>query len=97
MTYDVVVGKVVSISIDKSDEAQLYHVIKETKIMYGPSEKFDMIKYLKKGTTVRLTGYTPDKEWARVMIYNGESGFVSYDSVKQGIGNEIPYGSSIIE
>ena len=65
--------------------------------MYGPSDDFDMIKVLDKGTTVRLTGVTPDREWARIMIDNGESGFIHYDTIKQGIGNEIPYGSSIIE
>ena len=94
---DVVVGKVMSIPVDKSDEAQLYHLIKEAKVMYGPSEDFDMIKVLGKGTTVRLTGFTPDREWARVMIDNGDSGFVDYKAIKQGKGNEIPYGSSIIE
>ena len=94
---DVVVGKVVSIPLDKSDKTMLYHLTEEAKVMYGPSKDFDVLKILKSSTTVRLTGYTPDKEWARVMIDNGESGFIKYDSIKQGIGKEIPYGSSIIE
>lgn len=94
---DVIVGKVISIPVDKSDEAQLYHLTKEAKVMYGPSEDFDMIKVLEKGATVRLTGFTPDKEWARIMIDNGDSGFINYKIIKQGKGNEIPYGSSIIE
>lgn len=94
---DVVVGKVISIPVDKSDDSQLYHLTEESKIMYGPSEDFDIIKVLKKGTTVRFTGFTPDKIWARVMIDNGESGFVAYEIIEKGIGNEIPFGSSIIE
>ena len=64
--------------------------------MYGPSEEFDAIKTLKKDTTVRFTGYTPDNVWARVMIDNGELGFVPFSCVEQGIGKEIPFGSKII-
>ena len=94
---DVVVGKVISIPVNKSDDTQLYHLLEEARVMYGPSDDFDMIKISKKGTTVRLTGLTPDKKWARVMIDNGDSGFVHYEIIKQGVGNEIPSGSAIIE
>ena len=94
---DVVVGKIMSIPLDKSDNSKLYHLLTKSKIMYGPSENFDVIKTLPAATTVRLTGYTPDKIWARVMIDNGETGFVHYENIKQGIGKEIPFGSSIIE
>ncbi len=94
---DVVVGKVISIPVNKSDDSQLYHLVEDTKIMYGPSDDFDVMKNISEGTTVRLTGITPDKKWARIMIDNGETGFVHHDVIKQGIGNEIPYESSIIE
>ena len=94
---DVVVGKVVSVPLDKSDDSKLYHLTEKTEVMYGPSEKFDIIKTLDAKTTVRLTGYTPDNIWARIMIDNGDSGFVYYKLIKQGIGKEIPFGSSIIE
>lgn len=94
---DVVVGKIMSIPVDKSDNSKLYYLTKESKIMYGPSADFDVIKILPLKTTVRLTGLTPDNIWARVMIDNGETGFVRYEDIKQGIGKEIPFGSSIIE
>lgn len=94
---DIVVGKVISIPVNKSDTSQLYHITAATRVMYGPSDDFDVLKDAQKGTTVRLTGITPDKKWARVMIDNGENGFVHYGLIKQGIGNEIPFGSSIIE
>ncbi len=94
---DVVVGRVMSIPINKADDTMLYHVIKESKIMYGPSDEFDVIKILAKNTTVRLTGKTPDNIWGRIMIDNGESGFVKFNVLQQGIGKEIPFGSSIIE
>ena len=94
---DVVVGKVISIPVNKSDDSQLYHLVEDTKIMYGPSDDFDVMKKISEGTTVRLTGITPDKRWARIMIDNGETGFVHHEIIKQGIGNEIPYESAIIE
>ena len=94
---DVVVGKIISIPVDKSDNSKLYHLIKTSKIMYGPSSDFDTIKTLAKSTTVRLTGYTPDNVWARVMIDNGETGFVYFEDIAQGIGSEIPFGSAIID
>lgn len=94
---DVVVGKIMSIPVDKSDETNLYHLTVSSKVMYGPSADFDIIKTLPEDTTVRLTGLTPDKVWARVMIDNGETGFVYFENIKQGIGREIPYGSAIIE
>lgn len=94
---DVVVGKIMSIPVDKSDQSKLYHLTRESKVMYGPSADFDVIKTLPAETTVRLTGLTPDNIWARVMIDNGETGFVHYQAIKQGIGKEIPFGSSIID
>lgn len=94
---DVVVGKVLSIPVDKSDNSKLYHLNKETKVMYGPSSDFDIVKTLAEGTTVRLTGYTPDNIWGRILIDNGESGFVKLSDIEQGKGNDIPFGSAIIE
>lgn len=94
---DVVVGKIMSIPVDKSDTSKLYHLVKTSKIMYGPSAYFDVIKTLPQSTTVRLTGYTPDNIWARVMLDNGEIGFIYFENIKQGIGKEIPFGSSITE
>ncbi len=92
---DVVVGKVLSIPVDKSDVSRLYHLKNEARIMYGPGENFDVLKNLPAGTTVRLTGKTPDNAWLRVMIDNGEMGFVRAGALEQGIGAEIPYGSEI--
>jgi hypothetical protein len=63
--------------------------------MYGPDKNFDVLAELSSGTTVRLTGYTPDEEWLRVMIDNGEMGFIPAGSLKKGIGKEIPENSKI--
>lgn len=93
---DVVVSKILSIPVDKGDDSKLYHLNQKTKIMYGPSEDFDVLKEAPAGTTVRLTGKSPDEIWSRIMIDNGEMGFVKADELTQGIGNPIPDYSEII-
>lgn len=92
---DMVVGKIIKIPVDLTDVSQLYHLKSEQKIMYGPSDDFDVMKKLKTGTTVRVTGITPDEEWYRIMLDEGEMGFVRKEHLVQGIGNDIPYGSQI--
>lgn len=96
-TNDVIVGNIMNIPVNKNDNSKLYHLKKNENIMYGPSDKFDILKKGKANQTVRLTGFTPDNVWARIMIDNGEMGFVHYQNIKQGKGDEIPYGSSIIK
>lgn len=97
LTDDMVVGKVINIPVDKTDVSKLYHFKKAAKIMYGPSDKFDVLKTAEADMTVRLTGITPDNVWARVMIDNGEMGFVRLEVIEKGRGAEIPFGSAIGE
>ena len=92
---DVVVSKIFNIPVDTYDTKMLYHLKYEVKIMYGPSDEFDVLTTGKRGQTVRVTGYTPDKEWFRVMLDNGEMGFITKQNLKKGIGLEIPSGSKI--
>ncbi len=94
---DVVVGKIMNIPVDRSDISNLYHLKAPTKIMYAPGDEFDVLKELAAGTTVRLTGRSPDNVWLRVMIDNGEMGFVRSETLEKGIGAEIPYGSEIFK
>lgn len=92
---DVVVSKVVSIPVDTEDLSQLYHLKNAVAVMYGPDQNFDVLAQLPARTTVRLTGYTPDEKWARIMIDNGEMGFVLHNDIRHGEGNPIPDGSHI--
>lgn len=93
---DVVVGKIINIPVDKGDERKLYHLNADAKIMYGPADDFDVLKNLPQGTTVRLTGRSPDDIWARVMIDNGEMGFIRLEMLRPGIGSPISEYSEII-
>ena len=93
---DLVTSKVFNIPIDKTDSKMLYHLTSTQSVMHGPSEKFDVVTKALKGQTVRLTGYTPDKLWFRIMLDNGEMGFIKRQYLKQGIGNEIPEKSQIV-
>lgn len=92
---DMVVGKVMSLEVDKGDASKLYHLKKDTSVMYGPSDDFDVMKELKAQTTVRITGITPDNIWYRIMLDNGETGFVRVNSLIKGIGKAIPDFSAI--
>ncbi len=94
---DVVVGKVLNIPVDKKDMSRLYHLKENSEVMYGPGDDFDVLKNIKANTTVRLTGVTPDNVWSRIMIDNGEMGFVRTEKIVSGVGSEIPYGSKIFE
>ncbi len=93
---DVVVSKIFSIPVDVTDGDKLYHLAKQTDIMYGPDSKFDVKNVGNQGQTVRVTGFTPDKSWYRIMIDNGEMGFVPAKALRRGVGTLPPSGSKII-
>jgi len=96
MTFDdVVVGKILNVPSSISDESMLFHTKSEAKVMYGPNDDFDVLTTLEEGHTVRITGYTPDEAWYRVMIDNGDSGFLRRRYLAKGIKNPIPKNSKI--
>ena len=92
---DMMVSKILNIPADTSSLNNLYHLKNAAKIMYGPSDEFDIITELRGQTTVRLTGKTPDNIWARIMLDNGEMGFVRLNNLSKGISKEIPADSKI--
>ncbi len=94
---DMVVAKIMDIRVDLNTLNMLYHVRKGRNIavMYGPSDKFDRLATLPEGKTVRVTGISPDKIWMRVMLDNGDMGFVHSETLEEGIGLPIPPDSKI--
>ncbi|MBR2300260.1 MAG: DnaJ domain-containing protein [Alphaproteobacteria bacterium] len=96
MADDMVGAKIFNIPVDKTDDKMLFHMTSNQNIMHGPSDKFDVLTKAVKGQTVRLTGYTADKIWYRIMLDNGQTGFIKGRYLKKGIGNLIPEKSQII-
>lgn len=94
---DVVVSKIFNIPVDTTDTKMLYHTTAEVNIMYGPSAEFDIMTTARLRQTVRVTGYTPDQEWYRVMLDNGEMGFIRKENLKPGMGRDIPENSKIFQ
>ncbi len=95
MFSDVAVSRIIDLPVNVYDTKRLYHTTEETKAMHGADKSFDVYKVVEKGTTVRITGYTPDQKWLRVMFDNGEMAFIEANKLEQGIGNEIPLWSKI--
>lgn len=92
---DVAVARIFDIPVDIHDKSKLYHVTQNTQAMHGADRSFDVYGTVEQGTTVRLTGYSSDKEWYRVMFDNGEMAFIESSNLQQGIGKEIPLWSKI--
>lgn len=93
----MIVAKIFNIPVDISDTSMLYHLKKSVDVMYGPSENFDILQKAAKNQTVRVTGYTPDQTWYRIMLDSGEMGFVKKDVLQRGVGTDIPQGSKIFD
>lgn len=93
---DMVVAKILDIRDDLSSSRMLFHLkTASAKVMYGPSDNFDVLTVLKDKATVRVTGISPDKAWLRIMLDNGDEGFVHADVLAEGIGAPIPSNSKI--
>lgn len=92
---DVAVAKIFDIPVDVYDKQKLYHLTDDATAMHGADKSFDIFKTIEKGTTVRLTGYTADQKWYRVMFDSGEMAFIEASKLTQGIGNPIPLWSKI--
>ena len=94
---DVVVAKIIDIRSDSNSMNMLYHVKSgySVKVMYGPSDDFDILTILKNEATVRVTGVSPDKEWYRITLDNGDMGFVHSKDLSEGIGAPVPQNSQV--
>lgn len=93
---DVVVSKIFSIPVNVADDSKLYHFSQDTEIMYGPGEEFDVMANGQKDQTVRITGFTLDKSWYRVMLDSGEMGFVPDKILRRGAKTPPLDGSKIV-
>lgn len=92
---DQVETHVLQVDVDYYDDTYLYHLKNDGEIYYGPDRRYDLLKKGTGGQTLRVLGYTTDKRWFKVMIDNGDTGFVHQSNLEKGIGNPIPPRSKI--
>ena len=92
---DQVETRIIKIDGGKTDDAVFYHLKDNVEIYYGPDNRYDVLLEGVKGQTVRLVGYTPDKKWFKIIIDNGEAGYVNRKNLEKGIGNPIPVRSKV--
>ena len=92
---DQVETRIIKIDGGKTDDAVFYHLKDNVEIYYGPDNRYDVLLEGVKGQTVRLVGYTPDKKWFKIIIDNGEAGYINRKNLEKGIGNPIPVRSKV--
>lgn len=74
--------------VNYHDDSMLYHLIKDENIYYGPDVRYDIMQKAKQNQTVRVIGYTVNKEWFKIMVDNGDTGFIKSKFLDKGIGKK---------
>ncbi|MBR3676660.1 MAG: DnaJ domain-containing protein [Alphaproteobacteria bacterium] len=73
----------------------LAHFKEDCTVYHGPDTRYSPMVEAKKDQTVRITGYTYDKEWYQIILDNGEIGFVHKSKLEKGMGSPVPVGSHV--
>ena len=92
---DQIEARAIKVDSAKDDDSSLYHLEDGAKIYYGPDSRYDVLAEGIKGQTVRVVGYMPNKKWFKIMIDNGETGYVNINNLQKGIGLPIPARSKV--
>ena len=92
---DQIETRVIKVDSAKDDDSSLYHLKEGAKIYYGPDSRYDVLADGIEGQTVRVVGYMPNKKWFKIMIDNGETGYVNINNLQKGIGLPIPSRSKV--
>lgn len=93
--YDMIDAHIVQVDSSPRDVSHLYHLKEGTIIYHGPDVRYDQMRKGVSGQTVRLVGYTANKAWLKILLDNGEMGFVHKNNVEKGIGNPVPQNSKV--
>lgn len=95
MPYDMIDSHIMKLTSDSRSTEYLYHITRECTIYYGPDPRYDAMQQGQIGQTVRLVGYTANKAWYKIMLDNGEMGFIHKSHISKGMGNPVPEGSKV--
>lgn len=97
MSYDMIDSKIMKIDSDITSREYLYHFRRQGPIYYGPDGRYDKMTDGAENQTVRVVGWTSDKKWYKIVIDNGEMGFVHYSHIKKGMGKPVPPRSKVYQ
>ncbi len=97
VAYDMVDAHIMKVSSNIHSREYLYHLTQDCLFYHGPDERYEVMKRGTKEQTVRLEGYTPDKKWFKVILDNGESGYIQSKYLQKGIGYSVPFGSQVYQ
>ncbi len=97
MSYDMIDAQIMKIDSDINSTEHLYHLRRACPIYYGPDDRYDQMTMGTENQTVRVVGWTGNKKWYKVVIDNGEMGFVHYSHLKKGMGNPVPPRSYVYQ
>lgn len=92
---DMVESHIVKVDSDRYSSEYLVHFSRDCTIYYGPDTRYTPMAEGKQGQTVRITGHTFNKAWLRIILDNGEIGYVHKSNLEKGIGNPVPPNSQV--
>jgi len=95
MADDQIETRIIKVGSGKYDPEYIYHLKNAENIYYGPDMRYDVLQKSEIGQTVRVVGFTPNKKWYKIVIDNGEEGYVKANSLEKGMGRPLPPNSKI--
>ncbi len=95
MASDTIVSKILKTDSTPYSTEYLMHFNEDCIIYHGPDTQYSEMLTAQKGQTVRVSGYTGDKQWSQIVLDNGEMGYTLSKCLNKGIGNPVPFGSKV--
>lgn len=92
---DMIENRILKTDSSIRSTEDLAHFNTDCTVYHGPDTRYSPMVQGKKGQTVRITGYTYDKEWYQIILDNGEIGFVHKNNLEKGMGDPVPVGSHV--
>lgn len=93
--YDMIDAHIIQADSSVHDVQSLYHLKNDSIIYHGPDTRYDPLTKGVRGQTVRVVGYTADKNWFKIVLDNGEEGFIHRSELIKGIGRPVPENSKV--
>ncbi len=93
--YDMIDSHIVKLDSSSDSLEHIFHFNDDVTIYHGPDTKYDVMQRGKKGQTVRIIGHTANNAWYKIIIDNGEMGYVHRKVLNKGVGNPVPARSKV--